>query len=330
MITRSIQVFTTLPEDFYRGKMDFYHGSSPPTFICFSLENQNEDESLNPTNSDPNTSTAITDTPRPNPTPSRVQNPSPSPPPFPPISLATRSKSGHDTTVLTQVRALKSPACVDSEPDVTAFAEAIVERMESQQLRDQPDIPLANNGSQQEVQDTVQRASTPILPEEEQGADVILTQLESGLQIAPVSRAALQELLPQTSKSQETLNLSGGSDNDGTESSVNEVPVLPLGGNRVRFLTDLSEGDQTAESFGHSGCPELYGRNPFDSESGTEGDESELVTRSTHPVKPSTSAIKRLDDGLPELSGRSRAVLKTYFDEAKTFRHLIFLRVIHL
>ena len=66
--------------------------------------------------------------------------------------------------------------------------------------------------------------------------------------------------------------------------------------------------------------PVLYGNNPITSESGTErGDELEPVTHTARLSRPTTSAVRKLDDGLPKLSGRSRALLKTYFDEAKSF-----------
>ena len=48
-------------------------------------------------------------------------------------------------------------------------------------------------------------------------------------------------------------------------------------------------------------------------------DESDLHARTTEVDKPSTSAIKKPADDLPELSRRSRAILMTYFGEAKAF-----------
>ena len=42
-------------------------------------------------------------------------------------------------------------------------------------------------------------------------------------------------------------------------------------------------------------------------------------SQKARPNRPGTSSVRRLDDGLPELSGRSRALIKTYFDEAKFF-----------
>ena len=106
-------------------------------------------------------------------------------------------------------------------------------------------------------------------------------------------------------------------DND---SSIYKVPALPGGETRVRFLTNLSEAEKTTEDTSLVELPVLYGNNHITSESGTErGDELEPVTQTARLSRPTTSAVRRIEDGLPEQSGRSRAVLKTYFDEAKSF-----------
>ena len=47
--------------------------------------------------------------------------------------------------------------------------------------------------------------------------------------------------------------------------------------------------------------------------------ESDSGARATPSNRPSTSAVRRQDYGLPELSERSRAILKRCFDEAKSF-----------
>ena len=112
-------------------------------------------------------------------------------------------------------------------------------------------------------------------------------------------------------------NLQSNEDND---SSVYEVPALPSGETRMRFLADLSEAEKTTEEASHVDLPILYGKNPITSESGTEGgNELDPVFQKTRLNRPSTSSVRMLDDGLPELSGRSLALHKTYFDEAKSF-----------
>ena len=99
-----------------------------------------------------------------------------------------------------------------------------------------------------------------------------------------------------------------------------EFPSLPCVEPKVHFLTDFSESEKTAEESSLVESPSIYGSIPvgFESEVDTNG-ESDLHSQSVGRDKPSTSAIKRTDDNLPELSGRSRAILKTYFNEAKPF-----------
>ena len=89
---------------------------------------------------------------------------------------------------------------------------------------------------------------------------------------------------------------------------------LPKVNPKVHFLTDdRSESKKTNEDTGHEDCPVLCDIVPFESESGIDAcDESDPSSSKAGPNKPSSSP----DDQLPELSGRSRAILKTYFDEA--------------
>ena len=149
--------------------------------------------------------------------------------------------------------------------------------------------------------------------------DTSLSNLESGLQVATTSRTTLQELLPSSSVQPEETAPSEATTSDEKESSVYDVPALPEGVHRVRFLYYQDDSDLNPE-VARQHCPELYSHIPFGSESGTEGgDESGLESQLTHQNAPSTSAVRRVDGSLPELSGRSRALLKSYFTEAKTF-----------
>ena len=100
---------------------------------------------------------------------------------------------------------------------------------------------------------------------------------------------------------------------------TNFLPYLS-GEARVRFLADLSEAEKTTEETNHVDLPVLYGNNPIASESGTEGgDELDPDSHRARSSRPCSSSVRRLEDELPELSGRSRALLKTWFDEAKSF-----------
>ena len=81
---------------------------------------------------------------------------------------------------------------------------------------------------------------------------------------------------------------------------------------------DPTESEKASDDTSHEDRPALYSSVPFGSESGTEaGDESGPGQDNMGPGKPSSS--RGPDDHLPELTGRSRAILKTYFADAKPF-----------
>ena len=81
---------------------------------------------------------------------------------------------------------------------------------------------------------------------------------------------------------------------------------------------DPTESEKASDDTRHKDGPALYSSVPFGSESGTEaGDESGPGHDNVEPGKPSSS--RGPDDNLPELTGRSRAILKTYFADAKPF-----------
>ena len=104
---------------------------------------------------------------------------------------------------------------------------------------------------------------------------------------------------------------------DDNTSSVYEMPTLPGNELKVRFLADLSEGEKTSEETSRLGKPVLYGHIPGIDESGTEGDESGSST--PHHQDPIAATSRGLDDQLSDLTGRSRAILKTYFLKEKAF-----------
>ena len=96
--------------------MDFFQGSLPPNFIPFCLDNQNADEHQFQTN---HSQSSI-----PVPVLRATPNPVPSPPPFPPIRA-----------VLSQTLQMvaDSPFSSESNVDVTAYADEVVQRMEASQ-----------------------------------------------------------------------------------------------------------------------------------------------------------------------------------------------------
>ena len=85
----------------------------------------------------------------------------------------------------------------------------------------------------------------------------------------------------------------------------------------MRYLTEASEGELFEESEDPT-VPLLYSGIPQGSESGTEGGD-ESSSHQIDPAAPSTSTGQTRFK-LHELSGRSRALLKEYFETAEAFR----------
>ena len=165
------------------------------------------------------------------------------------------------------------------------------------------------------------RLSTPIPATDEWTASTSLAALESGLQIVDTSASQLPELLPAPSRDPAGTTAPAVQTDDDNDSSVYEVPALPSNDPKVRFLTDLSESEKTVEEASNTGHPQLHGNLPNTSESGTEaGDESTVQDAGLSHRGYSATTSRGMGDNLPELSGRARAILKTYFDEARAFK----------
>ena len=161
------------------------------------------------------------------------------------------------------------------------------------------------------------RASTPI-PVGTEESHLSLTALESALVIATSSGSQYPDLLTAAEEVQGDHSRTAPQSEDDNTSSVYEVPALPGNEPKVRFLADLREGEKTSEETSSLGKTALYGHIPGIDESGTEaGDESGPNT--PHHQDPIASTSRGLDDQLPDLSGRSRAILKTYYLEEKAF-----------
>ena len=89
----------------------------------------------------------------------------------------------------------------------------------------------------------------------------------------------------------------------------------------MRYPPSQSGIDSSAEDTTQFDVFELYGQNPVDMESGTDGgDESGICTRRQGLEETRIPAIPVEADGLHQLSGRSRALLKRYFEEADAVR----------
>ena len=161
------------------------------------------------------------------------------------------------------------------------------------------------------TQEIVDRSSTPVPTSGELSANASPTILESGHRVEASSRNLLPEFLPASNPGQETTILSNSQLKGDLMSSVCEFPALPSVEPKVRFLTKTAKENCLVD------CPSLHGGIPVGSESGTEACvQSESGLLRTGLNRPSTSASKGPDDELPELSGRSRAILKTYFLDA--------------
>ena len=274
--------------------MDFFQGSTPPNFIPFRLENVLEEDVLTPD-------------------PTSVRTPDD------PTTQAPRtSESGLQV----------SPQSVDSETDVNVFAEKMVRIMEKVQSPIQEETIVANpadeqpfknyeSGENSSAPDIRNRTSTPEPKSQTRQGDASFTSIEANLEIAPISRTQLTELLLVQSNEGEESRGQRRPSEENTSSSVHDVPPLPVGASVVRYLTEASEGELFEESEDPT-VPLLYSGIPQGSESGTEGGD-ESSAHQIDPAAPSTSTGQTRFK-LHELSGRSRALLKEYFETAEAFR----------
>ena len=165
------------------------------------------------------------------------------------------------------------------------------------------------------------RTSTPISTTDEWTASACLAALESGLQMVETSASQLPELLPTSGHNPVGAPGLAIQTDDDKDSSMYEVPALPSIDPKVRFLTDLSESEKSPEETSTVGQIQLYGNIPNTSQSGTEAWE-ESTTQVSEPSHQGLTATtsRGVENNLPELSGRARAILRTYFDEARVFK----------
>ena len=300
--------------------MDFFQGSTPPNFISFCLANQNEDELQVSANTVPNLSATLIQVASHSSNPDPVRPPVPSSPPFPPlVSSVSRI----------QVRDVALPYSPDSNTDVTTYADEMVQRMEEARaspttMTDNTVGTVLNSVPVQQVPEDnltlpFPRSSTPTLNSETVELSANLSHLETALDVAIVSQSDLPVLYPvPLQESRGTTELQERNEVDNTSSTC-DFPGLPKDNPKVHFLTnDPTESEKTSDDTSREDGPALYSSVPFGSESGTEAcDESEPSCSKAKPRKPSTS--RGPDDHLPETSGRRRAILKTYFADAKPF-----------
>ena len=298
--------------------MDFFQGSSPPNFICFCLANQPGDDPQAQANTSADipservlttTSAGVSNV---------VRRPQPSPPPFPPT------------------RPPRSPGSPDSNVDVTAYADEKVLFLEQAQEQEEGQVAKGSEIREQEIEESATegpsaagiepqnhtlffQTSTPTknLPSESAGLN--LTQLEAGLTIAPSSLTALPELLTTCGTSANVSAASFLQHETDESSSVCDAPKLPTGVTNVIYLDDVTGTEEAGDTSSQASGPALYNFQPVGNVTETAG-ESSVDTSIHRPdiMRPSTSTPAGQDSKVTELSGRSRAILKQYFDEDAT------------
>ena len=209
----------------------------------------------------------------------------------------------------------------------------MVQRMEQTQspaTKDSSLPPSASSQGQeltpgsQELMLTVleeRRSSTPIQSEEEGRQGANLSALESALEVVMTSGTQLPELRDREDPNQsEASGVQTKTDEDNA-STVCDVPALPGGDPKVRFAVSRSEEEESTEEASRLVPVELYGYPPFAPETETEceGDTSS----EKQPLGPGDTCGTSgglNQDRLPDLSGRSRAIVKEYFEEASPIR----------
>ena len=298
--------------------MDFFQGSSPPNFISFCLANQPGDDPQAQANNSADipservlttTSAGVSNV---------IRRPQPSPPPFPPT------------------RPPRSPGSPDSNVDVTAYADEKVLFLEQAQEQEEGQVAKGSEIREQEIEESATegpsaagiepqnstlffQTSTPTknLPSESAGLN--LTQLEVGLTIAPSSLTALPELLTTCGTSANVSAASFLQHETDESSSVCDAPKLPTGVTDVIYLDDVTGTEEAGDTSSQASGPALYNFQPVGNVTETAG-ESSVDTSIHRPdiMRPSTSTSAGQDSKVRELSGRSRAILKQYFDEDAT------------
>ena len=294
--------------------MDFFQGSSPPNFISFCLASQPGDEPQTQTNSaadipDQHTQTIVSVG-----TSSTVRGSQLSPPPFPPIKPP------------------RSPSSTDSNVDVTSYADEKLQLLEQAQQQSEGHTAENSERGEQEtgrgitegpsstgiearVTTPLFRTSTPTPGVAGETDELNLTQLETGLTITPSSRTILPELLPTNVTPAEMSAASFLQIETDESSSLCDVPKLPTGTPKVRWLGDETGTEEAGDTSSQASAPQLYAYLPIGNVADTAGEGSSTDTFAAIPdsMRPSTSTAQ--DPKIRELSGRSRAILKQYFDD---------------
>ena len=173
------------------------------------------------------------------------------------------------------------------------------------------------------------RTSTPTLLDQSGAAVVSLSQLESSLSVVSKSRAGLPELRVAQDQTHEMSGASFLQSDGEASSSANEPPPLPGGIGQPKASGGHSDNNQTVESASQLDYPLLYATMPFGSEPASGGGE-DSGSEIHDPGQPDTSRPDQQPQGeiLRDLSGRSRATLKQYFETEDPYTFPIGQRVV--
>ena len=162
-----------------------------------------------------------------------------------------------------------------SDPDVTSYAESMVQQMQQAQLttaqeEDHPEsVPLQ---SQELVNDPPglvlttaenRRSSTPIQSDEEEVQEADLSALESALRVIEASESQLPELRNRNDSDQVSASGVQSRTDEDNASSICDIPALPGGDPKVRFAEGLGEEEESTGESRRLVPVELYGRPPL-------------------------------------------------------------------
>ena len=248
-----------------------------------------------------------------------ARGPVPSPPPFPPTQppRLPNTSTNHPETVSSTTGNFQpleeslTPQQFEGRNQETTGEE---ERQDSENMPNGV-LPVETTTATTPL---LFRTSTPTQNLAGSSEDLNLTQLETGLTITSSSRTVLPELLSVIDPAVEVSTASFLQPEIDDGSSSCDVPRLPTGEAKVRFLDDSTGAEEAGDTSSQASGPPLYGFVPTGAASKGMGEESSTTTFVHIPdhSQPSTSAAH--DPAIPELSGRSRAILKQYFDEDAT------------
>ena len=274
--------------------MDSFQGSSPRKFISFCLENPREENHSTP-----------------NPTLVHV------PTEIGSMGLEPENQFDRQTSSKED----------GSDGDVNAYADNIVRLKEKSSLCGTEQAENTGVQTQQIPEPTTAglynanriRTSTPVPISQGEAHSSSLTSLESALRVTTTAESSLPELVPVTApliREHSGTHLSAGED---TASSIYEVPALPGLSTQKIPPIELSDAEKTEDEISRLGYHHTRNAAFGDTESGTEGgDESGPATEVAIQAEPRASG-RPTNVPIQELSGRSRAILKQFFDETPPF-----------